>query len=312
MPDEDQAGLNFLAEHSIDIICRAAPDLRLHYVSPSSLRLLGFAPEEMIGKKLQAFVLPEDTFSLTHHGNPTLNQPPLTVRMLKKDGMTMWAQINLCLLGAPANTGETIIIIHDVTELRSLEARLSLIELIDARSGLSTPRAFDEALEREWNRALREGSHLALLLLDFNHFRHFHDWRQHREGDHCLATAAAAVMGALRVTDLAACYGAEDIAVILPSTGSAGAAKVAEKVSSAIQSLRSRPGEGKEEGWVTVRIGIAAVRARPGATVRMPELLRIAADNALQRTKRPQQTAADNLMLPPSPSFAIMKNKQVS
>jgi diguanylate cyclase (GGDEF)-like protein/PAS domain S-box-containing protein len=289
VPDEDEAALQFLTEHSIDVICRAAPDLRLHYVSPSSLRLLGFTPEEMIGKNLETFVSPEDALNLTHHGDSDLNQPPLTVRMQKKDGMTMWAEIKLGFVRAFANAGETIIIIHDVTDLRTLEGRLSLTELIDARTGLSTPRSFDETLDREWNRAVREGSHLALLLLDFNHFRQFHDWRQHREGDRCLAKAAAAVIGALRATDLAACYGAEDIAVILPSTGSAGAAKVAEKVCSAIETLRSSPDGGSiGEGRVTARIGIAAVRGRLGA-VRMPELLRIAADNALQRAKRCEQ-----------------------
>jgi diguanylate cyclase (GGDEF)-like protein/PAS domain S-box-containing protein len=290
MPDEDQAALQFLSEHSIDVICRAAPDLRLHYVSPSCLRLLGFTPEEMIGKKLEAFVCPEDAFSLTHNGDPDLKQPPLTLRMLKKDGMTIWVEIKHSLLSPSSNSAETVIVIHDVTELRSLEARISLVELIDARTGLSTHRAFDEALEREWNRSVREGSHLAILLLDFNHFRQFHDWRQHREGDRCLATAAAAVMGALRLTDLAACYGAEDIAVLLPATGAAGAAKVAEKVTSAIQSLRSPSDRGSNgEGRVTVHIGIAAVRARPGATVRMPELLLIAADNALQKAKLREQ-----------------------
>jgi diguanylate cyclase (GGDEF)-like protein/PAS domain S-box-containing protein len=293
MPDEDQAALQFLSEHSIDVICRAAPDLRLHYVSPSCLRLLGFTPEEMVGKKLEAFVCPEDAFSLTHYGNPDLTQPPLTLRLMKKDGMTTWVEIKLNLLNPSSNSTEIVIVIHDVTELRRLEARISLIELIDARTGLSTHRAFDEALEREWNRSVREGSHLAILLLDFNHFRQFHDWRQHREGDQCLATVAAAVTGALRVTDLAACFGAEDIAVLLPATGAAGAAKVAEKISSAIQSLRSPPDtDSSSEGRVTVHIGIAAVRARPGATVRMPELLLIAADNALQKAKRREQPNA--------------------
>jgi diguanylate cyclase (GGDEF)-like protein/PAS domain S-box-containing protein len=311
MPEEDQAALQFLAEHSIDVICRADPDLRLQSVSPSSLRLLGFAPEEMIGKKLEAFVSPEDASSLTHHNHPDPNQP-LTVRMQKKDGTILWAQIKLGFLSTTTHPSETVIVIHDITELKTLEDRVSVMELIDTRTGLSTPRGFDEALEREWNRALREGSHLALLLLDFNHFRQFHDWRQHREGDRCLAKAAAAVISALRVTDLAASYGTEDIAVILPSTGSAGAAKVAEKVIAAVQSLRSHPDGGTiTEGWVTVRIGIAAVRPRPGATARMPELLRIAADNALQRAKRRDQPSANNVMIA-SPLSVASKNKQLS
>ena len=94
MPEEDQAALHFLAEHSIDVICRAGPELLLQSVSPSSLRLLGFTPDEMIGKKLEAFVSPEDASSLTHHNHADPGQP-LTVRMQKKDGTILWAQIKL-------------------------------------------------------------------------------------------------------------------------------------------------------------------------------------------------------------------------
>ena len=54
-----------------------------------------------------------------------------------------------------------------------------------------------------------------------------------------LAKAAAVVLGVLRVTDFAARYGDEAIAIILPSTGPRGAAKVAAKLRSAIEPLRS-------------------------------------------------------------------------
>jgi diguanylate cyclase (GGDEF)-like protein/PAS domain S-box-containing protein len=295
MPDEDHGAFQFLAEYSIDVICRATPDLQLHYVSPSCLQLLGFTPEEMIGRKLDAFVFPEDTSALSGHDDSDSDSdpPPITVRMQKKDGKTVWAEIKLRLLRTSADIGETIIVIHDITEIKNLQAKLRFTESIDASTGLTTPRGFEEALSREWTRALREGSHLALMLLDFNHFRQFHHGRQHREGDVCLAKAATAVMQVLRAIDVAASYGAEDIAVILPLTGSAGAAKVAEKVSSAIQSLRSDPDEsGQIEGCVRVRIGIAAVRGHPAATSGMSELLRIAAHNALQGAKRREHDRA--------------------
>jgi diguanylate cyclase (GGDEF)-like protein len=181
---------------------------------------------------------------------------------------------------------ETIIVMRDITERKTLEEQLLLVELTDARTGLATHRGFEEALEREWNRTQREGSQISLLLLDFDHFRRFHDWRQHRENDACLSKAAAAVIRALRITDCAARYGAEDIAVILPSTDSGGAARVAAKVQSATQLLHSAFNEnGKDDGRLTVSVGVATVAARPGATARMPELLRLGADNALQKAK---------------------------
>jgi GGDEF domain-containing protein len=57
------------------------------------------------------------------------------------------------------------------------------------------------------------------------------------------------------------------------------------------QLLRSSPAEkGKGEGRLTVNIGIATVAARQGATARMPELLRLGADNALQKAKGNRST----------------------
>jgi diguanylate cyclase (GGDEF)-like protein/PAS domain S-box-containing protein len=279
MSEENEASFHFLAENSIDIICRAGLDMVLHYVSPSSFHVLGWKPEEMTGKRPDAFFLPEDASALA--GNSFA-----IVRMRMKDGMMAWVEIKHRLVcdSATAVPRENIIVIRDITERKTLEERLSISELTDSRTGLFTARAFDEALEREWNRSLREGSFISLLLLDFDHFRQFHDWREHLEGDRCLAKAAAAVLGVLRVTDFAASYGVEAIAIILPSTGPQGAARVAAKLRLAIEPLRSVLNVKLEgQGQVTVHIGISAVLARAGGTARMPEILLLAADSALHR-----------------------------
>jgi diguanylate cyclase (GGDEF)-like protein/PAS domain S-box-containing protein len=289
----DDVGFQFLAENSSDIICRAALDMVLRYVSPSSSPILGWKPEEMTGKRPDDFILSAEASFLPDSLVSGLDRSPLTVRMRKKDGTIAWVEIKHRMICDPA-TGEpteTVIVIRDTTESRMLQEQLSALELTDSITGLSTQRAFDDALQGEWNRTLREGSYISLLLLDFNHFRQFHDWREHREGDRCLAKAAAEVIGALRVTDFAARYGAEDLAVILPSTNPGGAAKVAQRVQSAVNNLRSpTTGTGTGEGRLTVSIGVATVLARLGATVRMPELLRLSADNALQKAKQNRTT----------------------
>lgn len=299
MATEDGVGFQFLAENSIDVICRAGLDRSLLYVSPSSFRILGWKPEEMTGKRPDDFILPNDLPVLSKSLVSGLDESLATVRMRKKDGTIAWVEIKHRVIGC-VTTGEPseiVIVIRDITQRTALEERLSVLELTDSRTGLFTHRAFDGELEREWNRTLREGSHVSLLLLDFDHFRQFHD--QHREGDRCLAQAAAAVIGAIRLTDFAALYGAEEIAVILPSTGSGGAAKVGKKVQSAVQALRSSPGGfWKHEGHVRVTIGVATVWARPGATARMPEIMRLGADNALQKAK------GDRIAWPPAPVVA--------
>lgn len=285
----EEVSFQFLAENSSDVICRAGIDMLLRYVSPSSARVLGWGPEEMNGRRLDDFILSTDAAFLSHDLLSDPDRSPFTVRIHKKDGGLAWVEIKHrtvrdAVSGEPA---EIVIVLRDVTESRMLEEQLSALELTDSRTGLATARAFDDALQNEWNRSLREGSHLSLLLLDFNHFRQFHDWRQHREGDRCLAEAAAAVIKVLRNTDFAARYGAEDIAIILPSTSSDGGTKVAQKVRSAVETVRSPADEpGKKEGRIIVSIGLATVWARPGATIRMPELLRLAADSALQKAKK--------------------------
>jgi diguanylate cyclase (GGDEF)-like protein/PAS domain S-box-containing protein len=288
MSAEDWASFQFLAENSTDVICRAGADAVLHYVSPSCFRVLGWKPEEMAGRRPDDFILSEDASYIPDRLISGPEDSPLTIRMRRKDETVAWIEVKHRVMGDSATGGprETIIVMRDITERKTLEEQLSLLELTDSRTGLATHRGFDEALEREWNRTQREGSQISLLLLDFDHFRRFHDWRQHREDDSCLAKAAASVMSSLRITDFAAHYGAEDIAVILPSTDAGGAARVAAKVQSATQLLRSAtPENGKAEGRLTVNVGVATVAARPGATARMPELLRLGADNALQKAK---------------------------
>jgi diguanylate cyclase (GGDEF)-like protein/PAS domain S-box-containing protein len=288
MPDEDHASFQFLAENSIDVICRAGVDMVFHYVSPSSFRVLGWKPEEMIGKTPAAFMVPESTPSPPDRLCLGNDNSPTTVRMRRKDGLLAWIEIKQRLLreSSPVEPGEIVIVMRDITQSKALEERLAVLARTDTLTGLSTPRAFDEALEREWNRMLREGSRMSLLLLDFDQFSQFHRWQEHVEGDSCLAKAASAVTGALRVTDFAAHYGREGIAIILPATGPGGAKTVAQKVRAAIELLRvPLLANVESKGLVTVSIGISTVLARAGGPTKMPEILLMAAHHALLKAK---------------------------
>jgi diguanylate cyclase (GGDEF)-like protein len=99
-----------------------------------------------------------------------------------------------------------------------------------------------------------------------------------------MRTVAVAVRGAVRATDLIARYGGEEIAVILPSTDTAGAVDVAEKMRAAVGALHLTH-EGHVEGHLTASIGAATALARQGGTMRMPESLLLAADTALYKAK---------------------------
>ena len=289
-PDTD---FQFLAENSADIICRVGPDFILRYVSPSSVHLLGWTPEEMVRMRPADLVVAEDVPLIAAISKRNLADgsvgPPIVVRMRRKDGSLVWMEVSSRLVRDPA-TGdpiETVLVMRDISERKGLEEKLSLLALTDGLTGLANRRAFDEAFGREWHRTLRESSQMSLLLLDLDHFKEFNDCYGHQVGDDCLRTVSNAIRAVVRAGDIASRYGGEEIAIILPSSGISGAFQTAEKVRCAIVALRlPHEQNAAGNGWVSASIGLATAVARDGGTMRMPEGLLSAADNALYKAKR--------------------------
>jgi diguanylate cyclase (GGDEF)-like protein/PAS domain S-box-containing protein len=279
-------------ENSVDVICCSGFDRIVRYISPSCFNLLGWKPEELIGKGPEVYILPEDLPQLDTAGVKILaaeNHIDIAmIRMQRKDGSVVWVEINVRLVrdSVTGEPKEYVIVMRDMTERKELEERLSALALTDSLTGLMNRRSFDESLTREWKRAVRHGSQVSLLFLDIDHFKRFNDRYGHQAGDDCLRAVAEAVSDAVRTTDRVARYGGEEIAVILPSTSTAGAAEAAEKVRSAIEALRL-PHEGNPEGggWLTVSVGVATALARHGGTMRMPASLLQSADNAMYKAK---------------------------
>ncbi len=292
MSGKGEVDFRFLTENSVDIICSVGLDHVIHYVSPSSVHILGWKPEEMIGLVFDDLVFPEDIPALIAAAelilSPDVEDSPSTLRIRRKDGSFVWLGTNARLVREPA-TGESkefVLVMRDITDRKMLEEKLAALALTDSLTGISNRRAFDEALDREWKRTLREGSQISLLLLDLDHFKEFNDQYGHQVGDDCLRAVAAAVSAAVRLTDMVARYGGEEIAVILPSTATTGAVEVAEKIRAAVEALQiTHEGYPEGGGWVTVSIGAATALARYGGTMRMPESLLLAADNALYKAK---------------------------
>lgn len=124
---------------------------------------------------------------------------------------------------------------------------------------------------------------MSVALLDVDFFKGFNDEYGHLEGDGCLKSIAE-TLSALsnRPLDLAARFGGEEFACLLPQTSIDGAIQFAEKVRVAIQDLKIPHAGSDASGWVTVSIGLAEFN--PQSKVSAEELL-IAADEALYRAK---------------------------
>lgn len=139
------------------------------------------------------------------------------------------------------------------------EANRQLLRLsaIDGLTGIANRRQFDEFLTREWGRATRNGSCLAMLMCDVDSFKQYNDLYGHQAGDDCLRSVARVLHEQLkRPTDLAARYGGEEFSVILPETPLDGAIALAERMRQAVMAL-GMAHAGTASGMVTVSIGVA-------------------------------------------------------
>ncbi len=160
---------------------------------------------------------------------------------------------------------------------------LQRLSALDGLTGIANRRLFDQRLEQEWQRAMRNGSEITLLLIDIDFFKKYNDSYGHQAGDNCLRTVAMAV-GALlkRSADLAARYGGEEFAVLLPETSRHGGERVAEKIQAEIARLCLKHRASNVSDQVTLSIGVATIRPHRQSA---PFELIAAADKALYRAK---------------------------
>ncbi|WP_428827669.1 diguanylate cyclase [Azonexus sp. IMCC34842] len=167
-------------------------------------------------------------------------------------------------------------------KLDTANHELKRLSASDGLTGIANRRFFDEYISREWRRARRSATSIALLMCDVDHFKLYNDTYGHQAGDDCLRQVANAIATNLeRASDIAARYGGEEFAVVLPETAIGGTLFVAEKIRHAIHQLNI-PHSASQLGRVTLSIGIAA--ATPDAGNSAEELIK-AADQALYKAK---------------------------
>jgi len=117
--------------------------------------------------------------------------------------------------------------------------------------------SFHEKLAIELERANRYVRPMAVIMLDLDRFKEINDRYGHTTGDRVLTLVAGALGAHLRKTDIAARYGGDEFAVILPETDLSSAAVIAERIAAGISNVRLDIG-GESVVSFTASVGYAS------------------------------------------------------
>ncbi len=282
-----------LADNCTDLIMRVNSGLVRTYVSPASLPLLGYAPEEMLGGRNRDILHPNDydgLFARVREAQRSRQPAEAAYRLRRKDGDYVWVEGRYSFV---PEDGGFIIVLRDIArrkaaelELERAHAELARLATSDGLTGLANRRCFDERLIQEWRRTAREEAPLSLVLLDVDQFKRFNDRYGHPAGDRCLRAVAQAVAGSVRRPgDLVARYGGEELVLLLPGTDQPGLTLLAERLRATVEALGIVHEDNGGCGVVTVSIGAATVLPSGHEADDGAQLLALA-DAALYEAKR--------------------------
>ncbi len=252
--------------------------------NPMAERMLGYGHGEVPPslESVRALAHPDDESMLVEvmecHLHDRCSFFDVDARMRRSSGTYLWTNIRGRVTerdpaGRPLRvTG----MLMDISERKALEHQLECMAGTDELTGLNNRRRGTEALQEEIDRAARTQHPFSLVLLDIDRFKKVNDRFGHDVGDRVLREFADLLRARLRRTDIAARWGGEEFALVLPATGRAEAGRVAESLLGSMDEIRTPDG-----GGISASFGVVEWRPNDSAS----EMLK-RADRQMYRAKQ--------------------------
>ncbi|MDR2186649.1 MAG: diguanylate cyclase [Azonexus sp.] len=309
---ESEARYRLLADNSYDVIWTLdIASRQLTYVSPSVTALRDYQPQEVVGQKLEQWLTADSVSRLDgvieQHlkriaaGDHSAQVATCELEQLCRNGDSVPTEVVVSYLLDSEGVPRLLLgISRDVRERKRAEQalresnrqlRLRLDEIgrlqlalqeqavRDGLTDLFNRRYLDDMLEREVSRVRREGTPLALVMIDIDHFKVINDTYGHQAGDQVLRVLAATLRADIRAEDIACRYGGEEILILLPNMPLFAAVERAENWRREVEALAVTHGEFAIA--FTISLGVSAYPEHGKTT---DELVRCA-DLALYRAK---------------------------
>lgn len=264
-------------ENSADTLIRGTLDGIRRYVSPSIKTLLGYHPDELVGKRASDITHPEDVaefaVKMRAMGEGRVDTFTTEHRMLHRNGEWVWLEAFVRVTYHPVTGARDgyVVSVRDTSRRKELESRLEHNATHDVLTGLPNRALLYERLQQQ----LDGTAEFAVLCVDLDGFKKVNDELGHSVGDAVLSAVAARLVSCVPATDTVARRSGDEFVVIHtePETAAVLARRLVDTASVPMTI-------GAWTGTVGLSIGIAVGGPHAGAE----ELLR-AADSAMYEAK---------------------------
>ena len=254
--------------HSIgDGIVRADATGSVEYLNPVAEQLTGWRAAEARGRPLgevcsvvsETDASPIDLLAPTAAAIP--KEGPQVLRHRDGSEYAVTCTVAPLTAGSPSAAG-TVLVLHDVTEARSLARRLVHQASHDPLTGLLNRREFELRLARAIESARAEGSTHVCLYMDLDQFKVVNDTCGHAAGDELLRQIATVLQPRLRASDALARLGGDEFGVLLQDCPLDEGRQIAESLRFALSGFRFAWADRTFE--VGVSIGVARMTPASG------------------------------------------------
>ncbi len=281
-PGPDQR-FRAIVERSPDVITRQTEAGVFLYASGSSREVLGWEPEQLVGRSVFDLAHADDASSLREYLATVCREPfpwPFTYRVHRKDGRTIWLETN----GACENR-EIIAYSRDVTDRKRVEDHIAYLAYHDELTGLPNRTLFNDRLTIALAHARRFNRIVAVFFLDLDHFKRINDTLGHTAGDQLLDGVAGRLQEVTRISDTVARLSGDEFTILLSEVAhEEDSARIGRKVLDALAQRFTIEGH---HVYIGASMGIALF-PRDGEDA---ETLLKNADSAMYRAKNSGRNA---------------------
>ncbi len=155
--------------------------------------------------------------------------------------------------------------VRNQIDLALQRSALQRLAQVDGLTNLANRRHFDDMLQRTYRLCLRRQEPLGLALIDIDHFKRYNDHYGHLQGDEALkAVAKTLERQARRPFDVAARFGGEEFALILPSHNNPS--QLVERFRQEVLQLGIPHAESSTAPYLTVSCGVLSIECQGAET----------------------------------------------